>query len=422
MRVLFVTIAERSHLYCMTPLAWALRTAGHEVRVAGNPSMSALITGAGLTAVPLGEDLGRAEVMAAIQAENRESQELESRNWSETDPAKLTWEHLLDLYGPYAWAGLGGYNNAIVGELVEYARSWQPDLVVWDPLACSGAIAAKAIGAAHVRSLWSADVWCAMRPTFLRTMAEQPPEDREDPLAEWLTSVAEPMGVEFGEDLVTGHGTLDPLPALLALPTDANRIPIRFIPHNGPAVVPDWLRTPPERQRVCLTLGASNTESYGGDFVSIPDILAELADVDVEVVAALVPAQREQLKTLPDNVRVVESIALHTLLPTCSAIIHHGGFGSYGTALTLGVPQLIVSTLVSDHEFRGRELERHGAGVFLRTNRTTASEIKRNLVAILAEDSDYPRQAARLRDEALSNPSPNDVVTDLEKLVATHRR
>ncbi len=34
MRVLFTTYAEKTHFLAMAPLAWALRTAGHEVVVA----------------------------------------------------------------------------------------------------------------------------------------------------------------------------------------------------------------------------------------------------------------------------------------------------------------------------------------------------------------------------------------------------
>lgn len=46
------------------PLAWALRTAGHEVRVAARPPLTDSITRAGLTAVPIGRDPEPATVMA----------------------------------------------------------------------------------------------------------------------------------------------------------------------------------------------------------------------------------------------------------------------------------------------------------------------------------------------------------------------
>ncbi|MFI1161525.1 nucleotide disphospho-sugar-binding domain-containing protein [Streptomyces sioyaensis] len=47
-------------------------------------------------------------------------------------------------------------------------------------------------------------------------------------------------------------------------------------------------------------------------------------------------------------------------LPSCSAVIHHGGRGTHATALIYAVPQLALSTHVADQEWRGRPLERAG--------------------------------------------------------------
>ncbi|MEA2207331.1 MAG: hypothetical protein QOE77_4107, partial [Blastocatellia bacterium] len=55
MRVLVSSWGWRSHFYPLVPLAWALRSAGHEVLVASQPSMTDTIVGAGLPAVALGE-------------------------------------------------------------------------------------------------------------------------------------------------------------------------------------------------------------------------------------------------------------------------------------------------------------------------------------------------------------------------------
>ena len=50
MRVLIVTFPWKTHLFHLVPLAWSLRTAGHEVRVATEPDLLGAVTGAGLTA------------------------------------------------------------------------------------------------------------------------------------------------------------------------------------------------------------------------------------------------------------------------------------------------------------------------------------------------------------------------------------
>ena len=78
MRVLFVSLSEKSHVYLMVPLAWALSAAGHDVRVASYPLAVETITRAGLTAVPVGTDHGVHRDMSAY----RESQDYATANWS----------------------------------------------------------------------------------------------------------------------------------------------------------------------------------------------------------------------------------------------------------------------------------------------------------------------------------------------------
>lgn len=55
MRILVAVAPLTAHLYPSIPLAWALQSAGHEVRVASNTGLVEQITAAGLTAVGLGE-------------------------------------------------------------------------------------------------------------------------------------------------------------------------------------------------------------------------------------------------------------------------------------------------------------------------------------------------------------------------------
>ncbi|TCO44764.1 activator-dependent family glycosyltransferase [Actinocrispum wychmicini] len=407
MRVLFVTLPERSHLYCMTPTAWAFAAAGHEVRVASSPMAADLITTAGLTAVPVGPD----HDIHGGMARNRDSQDSEFSDWNETDPTRLTWERLLLRYKVSVWHGFASYNDPMLDDLVRFAQDWRPDLVIWDPLAYAGGVAAEVVGAAHVRIMCWADVWGAMRDAF-HALKE---DSTEDPMAEWLTERAAPYGCEFTEAMVTGQATIDPLPVSLGVATSLRRIPTRFVPYNGPAVVADWLREPVERPRICLTLGTSNTERYGGDFVSISDILRALADLDVEVVATLLPEQIAALGEPPENVRVVRSIALHTVLPTCAAIIHHGGFGTYATALVAGVPQIVVTTRISDHVLRAEALADRGAGLYLPTADVTPEQIRAAVARTVTEPA-FRENAGLLMDEALAQPAPNDVVPVLSRL------
>ncbi|MGC4808710.1 activator-dependent family glycosyltransferase [Micromonospora sp. DT233] len=415
MRVLFATIPEKSHLFCLTPVAWAMRAAGHEVRVASCVEFVDVIAATGMTAVAVGSN----DEISTAMSGNRETQQWDTVNWSDVSPDRPDHQQEVDRAQLGAY-GCAMYNEPMFDDLVAFARSWQPDLVVWDPLTYSGPIAAAAVGAAHVRSLCFADVWVKKRQLLGKLGAQLPPEQRSDPLASWLTARAADYGGTFSEELTTGQLTLDPLPASLAIDTGVPSTPIRFVPYNGPAVVPDWLRTPPSRPRVCLSLGASNTERYGGDYVSKADILAALSELDAEVVAALLPAQVNEVGPLPGNVRVVQSVPLHALLPTCSALIHHGGFGSYANALVYGVPQLTVTTPVADQLYRGAGLREQGAGLLLESGTATADDVRRATARLLDEPA-FAEHARRLRHEAVSRPSPSDVVPMLEKLAADRR-
>ncbi|WP_432146303.1 activator-dependent family glycosyltransferase [Streptomyces sp. bgisy084] len=413
MRVLFAGLSEKSHLYSLVPLAWALTAAGHEVRIANAPSLTDAVTGTGLTAAPVGRDHGLHEAMSLAP----ESQDAEMANWSQLGPGTVEWPALLERYEVSVSHGFAPYNDPVMDDTIALAQSWQPDLVVRDPLAYAGALAARVSGAVHVRLLWCADVYGRARRTFVDLLHQAPPDERQDPLADWLDKRGAPFGVSCDEDVINGQYTIDTLPPSLRPPSALKTLSMRYVPYNGNAVWWDWLREAPERPRLCLTLGTSNTEAYGGDYVSLPDLLGALAPLDIEVVAALHPQQRAGLVDIPANVRIVDDVALHTLLPSCSAVIHHGGWGSFATALVNGVPQLSLSTGVADLEWRGRALERAGAGIFVHHSEADAESVLRNTRQLL-DDPGFASAARRLRDESAEMPSPCDLVAVLEDLVA----
>ena len=142
----------------------------------------------------------------------------------------------------------------MITDLVEFARHWQPDLVIWEPLTLAGPIAAKACGAAHARLLFGIDVYGGVREHLPRS-DQQPPEERIDPIAAWLGGYGRRYGYEFSEDMATGHFTIDQFPRSLSGRGRPRVRPDAYIPYGGPAVVPKWLQAPPERPRVALTMG-----------------------------------------------------------------------------------------------------------------------------------------------------------------------
>jgi glycosyltransferase (activator-dependent family) len=413
MRVLFATYPQKTHFMAMAPLAWALRTAGHEIRVASQPKFCDVITQAGLTAVPVGTNRDLGQILARDANWFRIGLSgmpvpYDSVDW----PAEqVTWSYLRDGYDLQVpkWHRMS--NVPLVADLVEFARAWRPDLVIWEPSTYAGAIAARAAGAAHGRMLFSLDGFGVTRQRYL----ELEPQEPGDPLAEWLGSYARHYGFPYDEELVTGQFTVSLVPPSLSTEADLNYVRMRHIPYAGPATVPAWLREPPARPRIAITMGIS-TADLTGEVVDLPDVLAELADLDVEVVATLSEAAQRDITSVPDNVRLVSYVPLHALAPTCSAVMHHGGIGTLLTIAASGKPQLILPWN-NDGPALARRVAAHGAGLALHLFQGSGRPVRDRLLRLLNEPK-FAAAAGRLQDEIRAMPAPNEIAGDLEKLAA----
>jgi glycosyltransferase (activator-dependent family) len=417
LRVLLASYAEKTHFIGMVSLAWALRAAGHDVRVASQPELSGFLAGAGLSAVEVGRDhllrkrfelvtqWGEGEARGLFDVGERWSDDLswDELRWGSRDTAAWWWRMV---------------NDPMLDDLVSFCREWKPDLVVWEATTFAGAIAAEACGAPHVRFLWSLDLFAAMREQYLRRMAEQPEADRDDPVRAWLENRAARYGVEFSEALVRGQATLDYLPASLGVPaaTGARRIPLRYVPYNGRAVVPRWLRTPPERPRIALSVGSSTTEWFGGHTFSLGEVLRGLGELDAEIVATLPPEEEAGLGRVPDNVRLVGYAPLHVLAPTCAAMITHAGPGTLCSGLSHGVPQLLVPGPRLDAPLLAGLVERQGAGLVVPPEEAGAESL-REAARRLVGDPRHAEAARLLGEEMAAMPSPADVVRGLPALL-----
>ncbi|MFC7331510.1 activator-dependent family glycosyltransferase [Marinactinospora rubrisoli] len=420
MRVLMTSFAQHAHFNGSVPLAWALRTAGHEVRVASHPALTPAITAAGLTAVPVGTDHPLDTVMRnggpALFAPLRHPDFLENRPDRLDHDTLRYWDTVFTalVYAP-------ANDDTVIDDLVRFTRHWRADLVIWEPFTFSGAVAARAAGAAHARLLSFPDMFLSTRAALLRKNAAHPAAEHDDALGEWLTWTIDRHGHPYDEEIVTGQWTIDQMPPSISLSLGQPTVPMRYIPYNGPAVVPAWLRSPPARPRVCLTLGTTTRSSAFPDAVSLRATLDALSDLDIEVVATLDAAQLATVGTLPANTRAVEYVPLHALLPTCAAIVHHGGAGTWSTAAVHGVPQVTLGWMW-DAVYRARRLQDLEAGLFLPSGELTPAALRDRLVRLLS-DPRHARGAARLRDEMLALPAPNDVVRELERRTeAAHRR
>ncbi|WP_433541764.1 nucleotide disphospho-sugar-binding domain-containing protein [Streptosporangium sandarakinum] len=387
MRVLFVTWAWHSHFYPCVQLGWALRAAGHEVVVASQPALTDVIAASGLPAVAVGHDVDVGAMAGRYFS------------WLMRQERPVEWEEMR------AW-GVGNVitykriAQAMTADTLRFARGWRPDLVVFDPTTYAGPLTAAALGVPAVRHIWGMDYTCRTR-------------EFED---EALADMCAELGIGGVETL--GDVTVDPCPPSLQVPTPkpVRRLTMRHVPYNGPATVPEWLTRPAPRRRVAV-LGSSAVASWGGQEPSLlPHVMAALAGTDVEIVAiGEDPGGGHRLPAgATARLRLVDRLALHLLLPTCSALIHQGGGGAVMTALAAGVPQLILPRF-TDHVFNARRVAEAGAARQVFAGDGDPALIRAELDLLLGDDG-HLRAAEKLSREMAEQPSAAEVVDRLAGL------
>jgi glycosyltransferase (activator-dependent family) len=425
MRILFVTAPFRSHLYVQVPVAWALRTAGHDVRIAGPPDLADDIADTGLTGISVGEALGASEKLAAAEpvpeapgtVRDLPEQRRKSRqtDFALEDPQTDMEENAQGWHALY-------HPDSAFDDLVSYARAWQPDLVISDPFMFTGSVAARASGAAHARLLFGVDAMAQ-----LRSACRAHPSPRSDPMRDWLEPILRRFDCDFDEEIVVGQWTIFPMPSWIWRPAGVHYLPVRHVPFHGRSTIPEWLSDRPTRKRVCITLGLSHREGGYGVVASARDLFDAVADLDIEVVATLDAKQLESVTSLPDNVRVAGFVPLNILLPTCSAIVHSGGAGTFAAAIESAVPQILIPNVFWSEKWWGavamaNGVEDRGAGVYACDADQLTAPALRDVLRRVLEDPSFAENAARLRMEMLSMPSPNDIVVTLERLTAEYRK
>ncbi|MFI7613061.1 activator-dependent family glycosyltransferase [Nonomuraea terrae] len=422
MRVLITCYPVTSHFYVLVPLAWALRTAGHEVVVAARPDIHDDIVKAGLTAVTVGDEMDMTRLVSSLDELPDDGTPYGmGYDIAETRPELLTLDYVKGALGLHCCI-IPDYlaNEAMLTDLVAFAEHWKPDLVIWDFLTFPGPITAKAVGAAHARVLVGVDHAMRMRARFHELRAQDPDGPQDDPVADWLAARGAPFGVDFDEELLTGQVTLDPYPPFLSIPLDLPTVPVRFTSYNGSSTYPDWLLEPPTRKRVCLSLGASSRVAGVHDTDKIQQLLRAMGELDAEVIATL-NADQLQGVTVPDNVRVFDFVPLNALLPSCDAIVNHVGYGTMGTALIHGVPQVMAPENLWGESMLARRIEERGAGICIPPEEVTPESIAGALRRVL-EDPSFKTAAEQLQKDQQTVPTPAEAVHELERLVERRRR
>ncbi|MEU9155360.1 nucleotide disphospho-sugar-binding domain-containing protein [Streptomyces sp. NPDC048417] len=388
MRVLFVAQGP-SHVQWQIPLAWATQLAGHEVLVATRPPYVGQITRAGLPAVAFGDEERIGTLVGQVKDDFAER--VRRRGAAEGGSGFTPTERELVAAGGRKMIAIA---EGMADDAVAAARAWRPGVVVHDTGALVGQVVAAALGVPALGHTWGATV------DGVFDLADEQFRPHFDPLFHRFGARPLPM-----EDTVW----IDPSPPSMRAPVPVRRIDMRYVPYSGPGVLPDWLWAE-HRPRVCVTTGisgASPSAPWGEE--AHRALLESLAGQGCEVVLTVRDASRVAAGTLPEGVRVVESFPLNVLLPTCAAVVHHGGVGTGTTSLACGVPQLVLAGHLVQRRW-GEQVAAAGAGLTLPADGTADAPQVAKAAAQLLADPALREGARRVAAEIAAMPAPSVVV------------
>jgi len=371
-RVLIASAPMLGHVFPMIPMARALREAGHEVLLAtAGDALAARDAG-----LPI-EDVAPTFHFGRI-----------ARRTMSRHPLIAASE----LAGQAGTRGVGlifaAVNEQMADGVVATAQRWAPELVVYEPLAAAGALAAARLGVPavlHENSLFDG-------PELVRVTLAR------------LTEALHRHGVH----------ALPPTAATVSIAPPSvvglrSGWPMRCISYSGNGAVPDWLGRPSERPRILVS--RSTVAGPGGNrFMTA--VVAAASSVDAEFV--LVRPDRRVLRRepLPDNVRTVGWVPLTAALATSAAIVHHGGAGTVLAALNAGVPQLVVPG-PGDRTYNARLIAARGVGLASATKGISATNLTQ-----LIRDPALRSAAEEVQREMAAMPMPEDIVPRLVGLAS----
>lgn len=382
LRVLFIGTPGVGHVFPMVPLGWAFRAAGHEVLIATG-DLGLAVSNAGL---PVADIAPRFEqpgfwvpIMRKLARDNPELAEqiAAMRGGRKIDDLRTAAAFLSKLSGFLAEGAL------------ELAHDWRPDLLVQSQGQGCGLVVAAKLGIPLLDHGVGLARTAGMHELHRRHMAD----------------VFDRYGVV---DLPEPRLTLDTAPPSLVARTGGTEgWPLRHVPYNGSGVLPGWLAEPSTgRPRIAVTLGTVATLDDDG-LAAVRRVTAAAAGMDAEFVLALGAADTAALGPLPANVRLAGWLPLNTLLPSCAALIHHGGSGTTLSALDAGVPQLILPA-GADRHINAAAVADRGAGVV-----AAPADVDAELIDRVLRDGAVRTAAAEVSAELRAMPSPAAVAARL---------
>jgi UDP:flavonoid glycosyltransferase YjiC (YdhE family) len=395
MRVLMTTLPGVGHLHPLVPLGLELQARGHAVLVASAASFQPKIAASGLAGVAAGVDyrMGDEEQLVPALAAARAR-------------GDRTFLFTREVYAETV-------GKRMLPDVQRVVETWQPDVVVRDPVEFASCFVAEAAGIPHATGR----------------------ENRFLPVAGWdaeagdvLNELAALAGVDTDNAAGLLYRHLGLAPVLPSFVTASPVLPderefgctvLDTMEFVRPAFFDGTLEDDvlPERAWNARSLVfASLGTVYNRQARLLNAMLEAGRGAPFELVVAVGGDQDPaQFRDVQDNVHVVRYVALSRILPHCSAVITAGGMCTVMSALEHAVPMVVVP-MNAEHPTNALRCEALGVGIRIPPEEATADSL-RDAATTVIEDPSFHERATEMQSEFRSLPAIDQAANLVEALV-----
>jgi UDP:flavonoid glycosyltransferase YjiC (YdhE family) len=385
MRILFCSTAGWGHVHPMIPLAKAFVDAGEDVLWATSAEGCERLLREGFAAAPCGLD-----GPSAMSEFTRRFPEI----------GQLARQERPEFMFPRLFGAVRA--GPMLSDVLPVAQRWSPTLVVSEAGDFAGHIIAARLGI----------------PSVTHSFGSLIPQSRVAAAGEQVASLWAASGLDpspYGGSY--DHLYLDIYPPSLqpeARPHVPVTQPLRpsAFATAGDEQLPEWVAAKSEVPLVYVTLGTVFSNN-----AVLATVVEGLRDLDVRVVVTVGPrGDPAALGDQPTNIHVARYIPQDQILPHCSAVISHGGSGTFLAALAAGLPQLCLPQ-AADQFTNAANCARSGTGVALQPDSFSAANIRAAAERLLS-DAALLDAARALSQEITAMPSPLAVAEQLRTAYA----
>jgi MGT family glycosyltransferase len=200
---------------------------------------------------------------------------------------------------------------------------------------------------------------------------------------------------------------------------------LKNVRYTGPVLDdPDWAAPdkwenpwPDQKEKPIVVVTFSST--FQNQKKAIQNCIHAIADLPVNGIVTLGPAMEDIELSCPNNVVVMKSVKHSLLFPHVDLVITHGGHGTIMKSLANGLP-LICLPMGRDQGDNAIKVELCNAGIKL-SPKSTSKKIKQTIEQILF-DVRYRQNAMDMKRKLLSNDGLDDVLIEINELVANDRK